>query len=233
MIRRDRLLVVTFSVFAIVILFAAMDNVAEVFFARDTLDADGWGYGLLASMWIVGIVIGASLIARRLADDRLVPALMVASLVGGLAVATAALLPVLGLALAMFVVGGVANGVQSVSVRSLVVHRVEDRYRGRVFAAYGGLANGMQIGAMALAGWLVVAFGGRATLLVGGVGCAVAGSVGLLWYGALPVSVRAMPEVSGERSNGRADVTVSVVESAGTMVHIPEVEPTAGTNPHR
>ncbi len=232
-IRRDRLLVVTFSVFAIVILFAAMDNVAEVFFARDTLDADGWGYGLLASMWIVGIVIGASLIARRLADDQLLPALMVASLVGGLAVATAALLPVLGLALAMFVVGGVANGVQSVSVRSLVVHRVEDRYRGRVFAAYGGLANGMQIGAMALAGWLVVAFGGRATLLVGGVGCAVAGSVGLLWYGALPVSVRAMPEVSGERSNGRADVTVSVVESAGTMVHIPEVEPTAGTNPHR
>ena len=49
-----------FTVFGAVILFAAMDNVAEVFFAQDTLQADGWGYGLLASAWILGIVIGAS-----------------------------------------------------------------------------------------------------------------------------------------------------------------------------
>jgi MFS family permease len=199
-----------------------MDNVAEVFFARDTLRADGWGYGLLASMWIVGIVIGASQIGRRLAKDRLVPALILASLAGGLAVAAAAALPVLAFALAMFVVGGAANGIQSVSVRSLIVHRVEDRYRGRVFAAYGGIANGMQIGAMAIAGGLVVALGGRATLLVGGVGCAVAGAVGLLWYRALPPSVRAMPETA---SGSAGDVIVDIAEPGDHMVHLPEADP--------
>jgi len=197
-IRRDRLLVMTFSVFAVVILFAAMDNVAEVFFARNTLHAGSWGYGLLASIWLVGIVIGTLVIARTLPKDRLVPALLVASVIGGGAVGLAAFLPSLALALSMFLVGGVANGVQGVSVRSLVVHRVQDRYRGRVFAAYGGLATGMQIGAMALGGALVFALGGRATLVVGGLGCVIAGVVGLLWFGALPASVRAMPQVIPE-----------------------------------
>ena len=85
-IGRDGLLVVTFTVFGAVILFAAMDNVAEVFFATDTLNAGGWGYGLLASAWIVGLVLGAAMIARKLPNARLVPALLVASVVLGLAV---------------------------------------------------------------------------------------------------------------------------------------------------
>ena len=71
LIRGDRVLVVAFAVIGAVILFAAMDNVAEIFFARDTLRAGAWGYGLLASAWLVGMVGGATLIARRLADDRL------------------------------------------------------------------------------------------------------------------------------------------------------------------
>ena len=58
MIRGDRVLVVAFAVIGAVILFAAMDNVAEVFFAQDTLDAGAWGYGVLASAWLVGMVGG-------------------------------------------------------------------------------------------------------------------------------------------------------------------------------
>ena len=193
-IGRDGLLVVTFTVFGAVILFAAMDNVAEVFFATDTLNAGGWGYGLLASAWIVGLVLGAAMIARKLPNARLVPALLVASIVLGLAVGLSAAIAVLIPAIVLFVVGGAANGVQSVSMRSLIVHRVEDRYRGRVFAAYGGLANGMQLLATGLAGGLVVLTSGRTALLVGGLGCVVAGLIGLAWYRLLPADVRAMPE---------------------------------------
>jgi MFS family permease len=193
-IGRDGLLVVTFTVFGAVILFAAMDNVAEVFFATDTLNAGGWGYGLLASAWIVGLVLGASMIARKLPNARLVPALLVASVVLGLAVGVSAAIAVLIPAIVLFVVGGAANGVQSVSMRSLIVHRVEDRYRGRVFAAYGGLANGMQLLATGLAGGLVVLTSGRTALIVGGTGCVVAGLIGLAWYRLLPADVRAMPE---------------------------------------
>lgn len=179
-IRRDRVLVAAFAVIGAVILFAAMDNVAEVFFARRTLGAGAWGYGLLASSWLVGMVGGATLIGRRLDDDRLFRSMGLAAIVNGAAVFTAAAFAVLPLAIVLFLIGGMANGVETVAMRSLIVHRVADRFRGRAFASYGALVNGMQIGATAAAGALVAGLGGRTALLVGGVGTAVAGIVGIV-----------------------------------------------------
>lgn len=193
LVKRDRLLLISFAVIAGVVLFAAMDNVAEVFYANDALHAGAWGYGLLATVWLVGIVIGAAVIARRLGKERLLPAMATAAIVGGAAVAVAGLVPVLVLALAMFVVGGIGNGIETVSMRSIIVHRVPDRFRGRVFAAYGGLMNGMQIAATGLAGVLVGAVGGQTALIIGGVGSAVAGLSGLVAYRTLPAEVRVMP----------------------------------------
>jgi MFS family permease len=175
-----------------------MDNVAEVFFARDTLDAGDWGFGLLASGWLLGMVAGAVVIGRTLPTPRLVPSWMTASIAGGMAVTAAAALPVLWFAVAMFVLGGVANGVQTVAGRSLLVHRTPDRLRGRVFAAYGGLANGMQLAATAVAGVIVAAVGGRTALLVGGIGTIVAGTIGFLWYAALPADAKRSPVVLPE-----------------------------------
>lgn len=225
-IRRDRVLLVTFSVFAAVILFAAMDNVAEVFFARRNLNAGAWGYGLLASAWLLGMVGGASLIARTLPNDRLVPAVMTGALVGGAAVAAAAAVPVLAVAIGMFVVGGVANGVESVSMRSLIVHRVRDRYRGRVFAAYGGVANGMQIGAMALGGGVVAVLGPRAALLLGGAGSAVAGLIGFTAYRLLPAEVRPIRAEDEAPDAQTTDVVppAVIVPETERFTRIPEVE---------
>jgi MFS family permease len=66
---------------------------------------------------------------------------LLSSITGGVAVAIAALFPNIALALAMFAIEGVANGVSGVSMRSLIHHRVPDHLRGRVFAAYFGLAS--------------------------------------------------------------------------------------------
>ena len=197
-IARDRVLLLAFTAVGAVILFAAMDNVAEVFFARDSLNSGDWGFGLLASGWLLGMVAGAVVIGRTLPTPRLVPSWMTAAIVGGAAVTAAAAFPVLWFAVAMFVVGGVANGVQTVAGRSLLVHRTPDRLRGRVFAAYGGLANGMQLAATAVGGVIVAVVGGRAALLVGGIGAAVAGTVGYLWYAALPADVKRSPVVLPE-----------------------------------
>ncbi len=180
LIRSDQVLVVAFAVIGAVILFAAMDNVAEVFFAQDTLRAGAWGYGLLASAWLIGMVGGATLIARRLADDRLLRSMALAAVANGVAVFVAAAVGSFPLAVALFVAGGVANGVETVAMRSLIVHRVADRFRGRAFASYGALVNGMQIGATAAAGALVAGLGGRVALLVGGGGTTLAGLAGLL-----------------------------------------------------
>ena len=199
-IARDRVLVLAFTAVAAVILFAAMDNVAEVFFARDALDAGDWGFGLLASGWLLGMVGGAVVIGRTLPTERLVPSLMAGAVVAGVAVTAAAVYPVVWFAVAMFVVGGVGNGVFTVAARSLLVHRTPDRLRGRVFAAYGGLANGMLLAATAVAGVIVAAYGGRVALLVGGIGTIVAGVAGFLWYAALPADVKRAPVVLPESS---------------------------------
>jgi MFS family permease len=204
-IRRDRILLIGVVVVAATVLFATMDNVAEVFFANDPtlLNAGNWGYGALAAVWLLGMVVGAGVIARRLHQDQLAPAVLVASILGGAAVATAALFPHIVLALAMFAIGGVANGVGSVSMRSLIHHRVPDELRGRVFAAYFGVAFAGQLMATALGGVLIAVLPSSSdVLLIGGVGSVVVGLIGMLWYAALP---------SGAR--------------APAVVHVPETEP--------
>jgi MFS family permease len=197
-IRRDPVLLLVFVTVGSVLLFGAMDNVAEVFYAREALGAGDWGFGLLAAGWLLGMAIGAAVIARTLPGDRLGPALTLAAVMTGAAVTAAALVPIVWFAVAMFAIGGVGNGVLSVSARSLLGHRAPERLRGRVFAAYGGLANGMLLAATALAGVIVAAVGGRATLLIAGVGTVVAGAVGYLRYATIPADVKGSPVVLPE-----------------------------------
>ena len=192
-IRRDRVLLIGVAVVAATVLFATMDNVAEVFFANDPalLNAGNWGYGELAAVWLLGMVVGAGVIARRLHQEQLAPAVLLASITGGAAVAVAALFPHIVLALAMFAVGGVANGVASVSMRSLIHHRAPDELRGRVFAAYFGVAFAGQLAATALGGVLIAILpSSQDVLLIGGVGGAIVGVIGLVWYAALPSEAR-------------------------------------------
>ncbi len=207
-IRRDRVLLIAVAAVATTVLFATMDNVAEVFFANDPdlLNAGNWGYGALAAVWLLGMVLGAALVARRLSQERLAPAVLLSSLTGGVAVAIAALFPNIVLALAMFAIGGMANGVSGVSMRSLIHHRVPDQLRGRVFAAYFGVAFAGQLAATALGGVLIAVLpSSQDVLLIGGVGGAVVGLVGMAWFAALP-------------SEARAPV----------VVHLPETEPVEG-----
>ena len=191
---RDRLLRLTIGVMVAMIVFAAMDNVAEVFFARDDLDAGSFGYGALATAWLIGMVGGATA-ARWLAPEHLAPAALGAAVLGGSALIVAAWFPAFALAIAMFVVGGVANGIETVSIRSLIHRRAPERLHGRVFAAYSGLAITAQLGATAAGGAVMALTGARQTLLIGGVGTAVVGLIGLSWLLSLPAGDRRLPIV--------------------------------------
>lgn len=184
-IRADHLLLLVVLTTAVMVVFGAIDNVAEVFFAKDVLDAGDIGYGALVTSWIVGMVAGATLIARRLQPGALAPSTLVATLVGGGVLVVAVAWPSVPLALTAFLLGGVANGVHVVAMRSLIHRRVPDRLRGRVFAASSGLTSGGQIAAMAMGGALVTAVGARGSLLIGGVGMLSVGTVGLWLYGRL------------------------------------------------
>jgi MFS family permease len=197
-IGRDALLKLGVAVVAATIVFGAMDNVAEVFFARDVLLAGSIGYGALATAWLVGMAGGASLIGGRLPPGRLTPSLLLSAVVGGAAVGAAAIAKNYPFAIAMFCVAGAANGVGNVAVRSLIHLRTREHVRGRVFAAYSGLAYAMQLTATAAGGFIVVVAGPRLALIVGGVGTLSVGVAASLWWRTLPTPVRASTGAAGE-----------------------------------
>ncbi len=184
-IRRDPILLLCVVVITVMVMFAMGDNVAEVFFASEVLGAPGWGYGVLATAWMAGMVAGVMLIARRLEPSALAPAILASGLVGGLAVVGASAMSLVVPAAVLFLVGGVANGVQNATMRNLIYHRVPERMHGRVFAAYLALVNAMQIAATAFGGLLVVGVGPRWALLACGLGSAIVGAIGLAVFGAM------------------------------------------------
>lgn len=189
-IARDRLLLLMLVSVGALMLFAATDNVAEVFFAKDTLGAGDLGFGALVASWMVGMVVGATAVAPRIGPNRLPVSALAAGVGSGIAVALTARSDGLILACLFFTLGGVGNGVLSVTARSLIHHRVPDRLRGRVFAAFSAVVTGTQLSATASGGLLVALIGARGTLLVAGVGGALASVGGLIWLASLAPDAR-------------------------------------------
>ncbi len=193
-IARDPLLRVIVPMVGLMVVFAAADNVAEVFFAVDVLRAGDTGYGVLITTWTIGMVIGSTAAGRFLSPARLAPAVVVLPIVGGGAVVLAAAAAIYPLAVAMFLVGGFANGVELVGMRSLLHRRVPHRLQGRAFAAYYGMVQAAQIVALGASGGLVEAAGPRLTMLIAGMGTAAVGMVGTLLYARIPSGQRRAPE---------------------------------------
>lgn len=193
-IRRDPILRLVITVLGLMIVFAAADNVAEVFFAKDVLRAGDTGYGVLITMWTLGMVAGSTAAGRTLRPSWLAPAVMLHAMIGGAAVIIAAGVAMFPVAVAMFFVGGFANGMELVAMRSLLHHRVPDRLRGRAFAAYYGVVQASQILAMGASGGLVEAAGPRMTMLIAGAGTVLVGLLGGLLYLKVSPGDRRMPE---------------------------------------
>jgi MFS family permease len=173
----------------LMIVFAAADNVAEVFFAVDVLDAGRPGYGVLVTTWTLGMVLGSGA-ARWLPRTRMGGAIPVLAVIGGLAVVVAAGVASFPLAILMFLIGGVSNGVELVAMRTLLHQRVPDRLRGRAYAAYYGMIQAAQILALAGSGGMLELAGARTTMLLAGGGTALVGLAGMLLYLRIPVAQR-------------------------------------------
>jgi MFS family permease len=155
----------------------SMSATAEPFFATDVLGAGALGYGVLLTAWTVGMAAGSGALAHRVPAAALATGGLLAVVLQGAGIAGAALSPVLWMALIGFVLGGAAHGVKNVLLRTLIHQRVPDALRGRAFAAYNGARNGAELGALALGGLVVGAFGARPALLIAGVGPAAIGLI--------------------------------------------------------
>jgi MFS family permease len=148
-------------VWNVVLVGSAAINVAEVVFAKDTLDAGNVGFGVLVGATGVGLALGSFLAAPALGRVGLRRhyagsiALMAVGW-GGAAFASSIWVAV------PFVIGGAAgNGAAIICNQILVQRGAPDRYRGRALATIMS-SNYAVLGlAMAAAGVLTDVFGAR------------------------------------------------------------------------
>lgn len=139
------------------------------------------GIGILFSSWTLGMLVGSNVVARRVSLAGLVTAALVGVVVQGLGKFAAPFWLVFGFAVATYFVGGIGHGLKNVTSRTLIHHRIPPERHGRAFAAWNGVRNAAELGALAVGGVVVGTIGAHSTLWFAGGLSALAGAIGLVY----------------------------------------------------
>jgi hypothetical protein len=150
-------------VLALSMMLVGMLDVLGVVLALDVLGAGEEGVGLLAGASGAGGLLGAGLAISLVGRPRLAGSLLASALVIGIGIGVSGLAPVLLVALAGFLAGGIGKSVFDVAGRTMLQRVAPDETLARIF----GVLEGLNMAALA-AGTLL------APLLVGLVGSTVA-----------------------------------------------------------
>jgi MFS family permease len=173
----DPLLRLTLPILLGGVIASSMTNVALVFFVRGPLHGGSIAFGALVAAWGLGIVAGPLLGLRMFAPRTLPYVPIAATLAIGAALVAAAASASITAAAVAFVVGGAANGIQNVAMRTLLHMRMPEHLHGRVYSAYFGVASAAVVTGFLISG-AVAPGASRATLLVAGAVTVVLGTVG-------------------------------------------------------
>jgi MFS family permease len=161
----------------------AVVNVAEVTFAKDSLGAGDFGFGVLLGASGLGLVLGSYVAGSVIGRFRI--ASIYGASIGAIALglAGAAAAPVLAVAAACVVVSGFGNGIAVVCNVLLVQRGAPDELRGRAFTIIMSTNYAVLGVSMAFAGLLTDALGARWAWAFG---AAVAGIAAVLGYALAP-----------------------------------------------
>jgi Na+/melibiose symporter-like transporter len=179
---RDGLLRALVGAAVLGLLFISASLTVEVFYVKDVVGAGDAGYALTGAAWMIGMVAGATGLASRAArgGGAAMAGIALAALAAqGAGMAFAASWAILPVLLAGYVGGGLAHGLKNVLIRTVIQERVPECLHGRAFAAYNGLRNTAELGALGAGGVLVSVLGAQLALLGAGLGCVAAGLFGL------------------------------------------------------
>lgn len=156
----------------IALVFLASDGAIEVPYAKVTLNVGDRGYGLLLTVWGLGVVLGSLAFARAVRKP-LGAMLSAGTLMVGLAYLGFAAAPSLAVACIAGLIGGIGNGVQWASFLSVVQRLTPQRLHGQLMGAVeslGALCPGIGL----LLGGILVALGTpRSAFLIVGTGATV------------------------------------------------------------
>ena len=223
-------------VWNVVLIGAGAVNVAEVVFAKDTLDAGNLGFGAIIAASGVGLALGSFLAPTALGKVGLRRHYVGSIALMGFGWGGAALSGTIWLVVP-FVIGGAAgNGAAIICNRLLVQRGAPDRYRGRALATIMS-SNYAVLGlAMAAAGVLTDVYGARAIWIAAGSIYLLGSVVALLMTRWLPIAqaeeweaVEASSE-SAVAALGNGDAPAEEPESAPEREPEPELEPVAVGN---
>jgi MFS family permease len=206
-VRMDPLLRTLTIGFAVVIGAVAAVNVVDVFFVKGTLGASSSAYGLINSMWTVGMIAGTWIAARMLKrvdeDGRIaVGSLLTLGATCAMVLITSTVTvvwPMIGLHL----IGGTINGAINVQIFTLFGRRVPAHARGRISARLQGAVQGAAIVGYATAGFALQAWTPRAVL-------ASSGAAGVLAVIAVFPWIRSV--VKAERRNAPSTAESATAE---------------------
>ncbi|HYH60905.1 MAG TPA: MFS transporter [Solirubrobacterales bacterium] len=154
---------------AVAFVFFALVLPIEVAFAKETLDAGDFGYGLLLASWGAGMVVG-SLIFSGLRNTSLVILLVVGTVAIGVGYLGMAISPGLAIACVASGVGGAGNGVQWVAIITAIQELTAEAYQARVLGLLESLASGLSGVGFLLGGAIAAVVSPRASFAVAGAG---------------------------------------------------------------
>lgn len=162
---RDHVLLTVLAAAGAVVLFVSANSVAAVFLIRETLGGDARQFGVVETMWVVGVVAGG-LLVTRIARRNVGTALVTAFALMGVALFGEGLAPSIWVVIALNVVGGLGNGGMASSLHIFINTRVDEAHVGRAFAALGAVSNAAPFGGFLLGGVLLQVLDPRGTYIV-------------------------------------------------------------------
>ncbi len=169
---QDTVIRALFGLQAAALVFFTMSIPVEVVFAEHSLRAGAGGYGALLSAWGAGAIAGSVIYARwRAVSARWLIAFSCGALGVGFLVMAAA--PSLAVAIAGSALGGVANGVEAVAVRTALQERVSQGWMALMMSLNDSMFQALPGAGILLGGAIAAVAGPRAAFAVGGVGALV------------------------------------------------------------
>ncbi len=159
--RRSPAVQTVIAAWSVAMLGVACINVGEVVIAKASFHAGDFGFGLLFGASGVGLAIG-SFTGGMLAERRAIGTLYGPAIVlAGIGYGIAAVAPNVWLATPAVIVAGIGNGAAALYNVLLIQRGVPDSYRGRAFTITMSVTYAILGPAMAAAGPVTTALGGR------------------------------------------------------------------------
>jgi MFS family permease len=174
-VRRDPVMFAAIVGLAFFVGAVVVINVADPAFVRFVLHGDEFLLGAINACWTVGILLGNQLAARLRTVSQVARALAISGITTGIGVLIPAAFPYAVASGAGWLIGGMSNGVDNVTMNAIVRLRTPEEMRGRAFAAVGSMVNGANLLGTATAGVLLLFMGPRTVFVVGGTGALLSG----------------------------------------------------------